>query len=453
MLLRSACVDRVTAAQLPWVGLKGVAGSMLLHSPPAATALPGPLTRPPHFLRAHDAGVSKAFVPEGSAQGAGRPREARGGGWMPGTMLTASSMPALLLGKVGSPKASVLASSALSDDASHPCRAQQLCEDGAAEEALPSPRLTAQQPPGAPPSLLTASLMADAPLRDEGGALAPPPPQRQPPAVCGKPAAAQRPPPGSLAFAATPSPLRGACKALLASPACGGASSAGPTPLAPPLLGEHGCCTGHSAALPLLQHAYSAAAAMLSPTTMHGSWVAAPASARPMCGAPHAAPAPPLHPCGSLPLETRLLAGPMHCAPHHHHVAGRSCAAQSVQRSRPALPRALPWVTDVRYNLTGGVGSFAYQAPELTLGAPYNESVDVFAFGVVAWELLCRRLLLADSEGGEGGDARAAACTWAERVARGHRPELPAEWPAPLAELVANCWAQVGGQRAGLTPR
>ena len=31
-----------------------------------------------------------------------------------------------------------------------------------------------------------------------------------------------------------------------------------------------------------------------------------------------------------------------------------------------------------RYNLTEAVGSWAYMAPEVVLGQPYNEKVDVF---------------------------------------------------------------------------
>ena len=34
------------------------------------------------------------------------------------------------------------------------------------------------------------------------------------------------------------------------------------------------------------------------------------------------------------------------------------------------------------------------QAPEVVLGQPYNEKVDVFSFGVLAYELLARSMLL-----------------------------------------------------------
>ena len=49
-----------------------------------------------------------------------------------------------------------------------------------------------------------------------------------------------------------------------------------------------------------------------------------------------------------------------------------------------------------RYNLTEAVGSWAYMAPEVVLGQPYNEKVDVFSFGVILFEVLNRKLMLVD---------------------------------------------------------
>ena len=31
---------------------------------------------------------------------------------------------------------------------------------------------------------------------------------------------------------------------------------------------------------------------------------------------------------------------------------------------------------------------------------------------------------------------------YAERVAKGFRPEIPRRWPAELVELISSCWAQ-----------
>ena len=40
------------------------------------------------------------------------------------------------------------------------------------------------------------------------------------------------------------------------------------------------------------------------------------------------------------------------------------------------------------YNLTGHTGTLRYQATEVALGLPYNESCDVYSFAIVLWEIL-----------------------------------------------------------------
>ena len=43
---------------------------------------------------------------------------------------------------------------------------------------------------------------------------------------------------------------------------------------------------------------------------------------------------------------------------------------------------------DGTYQLTGQTGSTRYMAPEVALGKPYNESVDVYSFNILLWEIL-----------------------------------------------------------------
>ena len=56
-----------------------------------------------------------------------------------------------------------------------------------------------------------------------------------------------------------------------------------------------------------------------------------------------------------------------------------------------------------------------------------------------------------------GGDGSGLLAAYAERVAGGHREDLPPYWPRALKALVADCWAQVGVRvlacaRGGLRP-
>jgi len=45
-------------------------------------------------------------------------------------------------------------------------------------------------------------------------------------------------------------------------------------------------------------------------------------------------------------------------------------------------------LSDGTYKLTGYTGSLRYMAPEVVLCKPYNESADVFSFGVLLWQMI-----------------------------------------------------------------
>jgi hypothetical protein len=68
------------------------------------------------------------------------------------------------------------------------------------------------------------------------------------------------------------------------------------------------------------------------------------------------------------------------------------------------------------------------------------------SFGVILFEVLLRKLMLVDEI---KNDPRKDAQAYAERVAKGYRPEIPRTWPANLVELIAACWAQVGPRPGG----
>ena len=43
---------------------------------------------------------------------------------------------------------------------------------------------------------------------------------------------------------------------------------------------------------------------------------------------------------------------------------------------------------DGTYKLTGDTGSLRYMAPEVSLGKPYNDTVDTFSFAILCWQML-----------------------------------------------------------------
>ena len=77
-----------------------------------------------------------------------------------------------------------------------------------------------------------------------------------------------------------------------------------------------------------------------------------------------------------------------------------------------------------------GHGTPNYMAPELFAGGAYDEKVDVYAFGVVLWELVAREVPW-------GG---AAAPEIKRAVLAGERPQIPLSCSKPLAALIGRCW-------------
>jgi serine/threonine protein kinase len=89
------------------------------------------------------------------------------------------------------------------------------------------------------------------------------------------------------------------------------------------------------------------------------------------------------------------------------------------------------------------MGSLLYMAPEVWRCEPYSCKVDVFGFGLVAWEMLTGHLL---SEGME--DTFDAFAARARGMALdGWRPRLPHSWPPAVRRLVSECWAEQSDKR------
>jgi sterile alpha motif and leucine zipper-containing kinase AZK len=84
-------------------------------------------------------------------------------------------------------------------------------------------------------------------------------------------------------------------------------------------------------------------------------------------------------------------------------------------------------------NLLTLVGTYPYMAPELLDNQAYNNSVDVYSFGIVMWECLTR------DEPFRGHSPMQIVAT----LLRGERPKLPASpaLPSSYVRLLMECWA------------
>ena len=90
-------------------------------------------------------------------------------------------------------------------------------------------------------------------------------------------------------------------------------------------------------------------------------------------------------------------------------------------------------------NMTG-CGSVLWMAPEILLGEPYTEKVDVFSYAMVLVEMIDQKLPWT-------GVASGAEVPF--KVTRAQRPEnqLRKREHSGVAALVKECWAQVPSRR------
>lgn len=93
---------------------------------------------------------------------------------------------------------------------------------------------------------------------------------------------------------------------------------------------------------------------------------------------------------------------------------------------------------DVSRVMSGSTGTFQYMAPEVLQGQFYDESVDMYSFGIMLWEMWEHR---------QPHSGKQAAQVILEVVNKGERPEVPASCPAPLLPLMLACWENDGDDR------
>lgn len=91
-------------------------------------------------------------------------------------------------------------------------------------------------------------------------------------------------------------------------------------------------------------------------------------------------------------------------------------------------------ILDDPSHMTGQMGTCHWMAPEVITNRPYNLSADVYSYGIVLWEIVCR----------ETPYRNIPPVSIAERVVRnGERPSLtsvPSSCPPALKELMVKCW-------------
>merc|ERR1712137_929037 len=80
----------------------------------------------------------------------------------------------------------------------------------------------------------------------------------------------------------------------------------------------------------------------------------------------------------------------------------------------------------------GSIGTPLWMAPEVLQNKEYDESADVYSFGIVLWELFTQREPFEDIE--------SFSMMIDSVVAEQKRPEIPKECPKKLRKLIEICW-------------
>jgi serine/threonine protein kinase len=84
--------------------------------------------------------------------------------------------------------------------------------------------------------------------------------------------------------------------------------------------------------------------------------------------------------------------------------------------------------------MTGGIESMLWMAPEVMIHATYDVSADVYAWGILAWEIMSPEAELFD-----GVSLMELSC----QAAQGKRPPLQPSWPVGVCVIMVKCWSDI----------